>query len=108
MEVLARVTISGVKYWVGNLDGKDVDSATIFVDKRLRGETAKGTCSKELKVEKSAIIKSIWHLPLPFEAEVTMEQTTNGKSGGDREIVTSIKPLGVETKSAKQTASAAA
>ncbi|WP_321875630.1 hypothetical protein [Burkholderia cenocepacia] len=108
MDVLARVTITGLKFWVGNLDGKDINSAGIFVEKRLRGETAKGTCSTELKVESSEIIKSVWHLPTPFEAEVTMEQTTNGKAGGDREIVTSIKPIAIDTKGAKQTASAAA
>ncbi|WP_240702103.1 hypothetical protein [Trinickia terrae] len=99
--MLARVTIRGAKYFVGNIDGKDMDSAAIFVDVDLRGETASGVCTNEVKVEKSEIVKSILHTPMPFVAEVTMIQTTNGKSGGDRSLVTSIKPIALESKSAK-------
>lgn len=100
MEMLARVTVRGAKYFLGNIDGKDMDSAAIFVDVELRGETASGMCTNELKVEKSEIVKGILHNPMPFLAEVTMVQTTNGKANGDRNIVTSIKPVALE-KSAK-------
>lgn len=100
MEMLARVTVRGAKYFIGNIDGKDMDSAAIFVDVELRGETASGMCTNELKVERSEIVKSILHNPMPFVAEVTMVQTTNGKANGDRNIVTSIRPIALE-KSAK-------
>lgn len=96
MEMLARVTVRGAKYFLGNIDGKELDSASIFVDVELRGETANGICTNELKVESSDIVKSVLHNPMPFVAEVTMVQTTNGKSNGDRNIVTSIKPIALE------------
>ncbi len=70
----------------------------------LRGATANGMCTNELKVEKSEIVKSILHTPMPFIAEVTMVQTTNGKANGDRNIVTSINPIALETKGSKVTA----
>lgn len=101
MDMLARVTIRGAKYFIGNIDGKDMDSAAIFVDVELRGETANGMCTNELKVEKSEIVKTILHNPMPFLAEVTMVQTTNGKANGDRNIVTGIKPIALEAKSTK-------
>ncbi|MGH8780833.1 hypothetical protein [Paraburkholderia sp.] len=101
MEMLARVTVRGAKYFIGNIDGKELDSAAIFVDVELRGETASGMCTNELKVEKSEIVKGILHNPMPFVAEVTMMQTTNGKVNGDRNIVTSIKPVALEAKGAK-------
>lgn len=101
MEMLARVTIRGAKYFVGNIDGKDMDSAAIFVDVELRGETANGVCTNELRVEKSEIVKTILHNQMPFIAEVTMVQTSNGKANGDRNIVTTIKPIALETKGTK-------
>lgn len=101
MDMLARVTIRGAKYFIGNIDGKDMDSASLFVDVELRGETANGMCTNELKVERSEIVKTILHNPMPFLAEVTMVQTTNGKANGDRNIVTSVKPIALETKGSK-------
>ncbi|APR36714.1 hypothetical protein [Paraburkholderia sp. SOS3] len=101
MEMLARVTIRGAKYFVGNIDGKELDSAAIYVDVELRGETASGVCTNEVKVEKSDVVKSILHNPMPFVAEVTMIQTTNGKANGDRNIVTAIRPIAPESKAAK-------
>jgi len=86
MEMLARVTVRSAKYFLGNIDVKDMDSAAIFVDVELRGETANGMCTNELKVEKSEIVKSTLHNPMPFIAKVTMVQTTNGRANGDRNM----------------------
>ena len=101
MDMMAKVTIRGAKYFIGNIDGKDMDSAAIYVDVVLRGETANGVCTSEVKVEKSEIVKGILHNPMPFEAEVTMIETTNGKVGGDRKVVTFIRPLALEAKASK-------
>lgn len=101
MEMLAKVTIRGAKYFIGTIEGKDLDSAAIFVDVELRGETASGVCTNELKVERSEVVKGILHNPMPFLAEVSMIQTTNGKVNGDRNIVTSIRPLAMESKATK-------
>lgn len=93
MDMLARVTIRGAKHWVGNLDGRQYDTGTIFVDVDLRGEDSKGTSTQALKCENSAVVKSILANPFPFIAEISMIETTSGKDGGDQKVVTSIKPL---------------
>lgn len=93
MEMLARVTIRGAKSWVGNLDGRQMDTGTIYTDVELRGEDSKGVCTQALKCENSGIVKSIIGNPFPFLAEISMIETSNGKDGGDVKVVTSIKPL---------------
>ncbi|MDB0570280.1 hypothetical protein LBW59_05750 [Ralstonia solanacearum] len=93
MEMIARVTIRGAKTWVGNMDGKQLDTGKIFTDVELRGEDSKGTCTQELKCENSQIVKAIMSNPFPFIAEISMVETSNGKEKGDQKIVTSIKPL---------------
>ncbi|WP_104655770.1 hypothetical protein [Ralstonia insidiosa] len=93
MEMIARVTIRGAKKWVGNLDGKQLDTGTIFTDVELRGEDSWGVCTQALKCESSKVVESIRHNPFPFIAEISMIETSNGKDKGDMKVVTSIKPL---------------
>lgn len=91
MEIIARVTVRGAKFFRGNLDGKDIDSGKIFCDVELKGETAWGTCTDEMKCEGSKLIESIKHNPFPFLAELTMIQESNGKVSTQKVI--GIKPL---------------
>ena len=93
MEMIARVTIRGAKTWVGNLEGRKMDTGTIYTDVELRGEGSKGVCTQALKCENSNVVKAIINNPMPFLAEVTMIETSNGKDGGDVKVVTGIKPL---------------
>lgn len=91
MEMKARVTIRGAKLFRGNLDGKDIDSGKIFTDVELKGETAWGVCTQEMKCEGSKLIETIKHNTFPFIAEVDMLQQSNGKT--TTLLVTGIKPL---------------
>jgi hypothetical protein len=91
MELIARVTVRGAKFFRGNLDGKDIDSGKIFTDVELKGETSWGSCCQELKCEGSALIDSIKHNPFPFIAELTMIMESNGKESTQKVIA--IKPL---------------
>ncbi|AOY99633.1 hypothetical protein BKK81_10480 [Cupriavidus sp. USMAHM13] len=93
MEMIARVTIRGAKFWVGNLDGRQMDTGTIYTDVELRGQDSKGVCTQALKCENSGIVKSVINNPFPFLAEISLIETSNGKDGGDVKVVTSIKPL---------------
>lgn len=93
MEMLARVTIRGAKFWVGNLDGRQMDTGTIYTDVELRGQDSKGVCTQALKCESSEVVKAIMANPFPFLAEIAMIETSNGKDGGDVKVVTSIKPM---------------
>lgn len=91
MEMLARVTIRGAKFYRGNIDGSDIDSGKIFTDVELKGETSWGVCTQELKCEGSKLIESIAHNPFPFIAELTMIEESNGKVSSKKVI--GIKPL---------------
>lgn len=91
MEMLAKVTIRGAKYFRGNVDGKDLDSGKIFVDVQLKGETSFGVCTDEIKCTDSKIIESIKHNPFPFIAEITLDEMSNGRTTS--KVCTSIKPL---------------
>lgn len=93
MEMIARVTIRGAKKFVGNVNGNDIDSGTIFTDVELRGEDSKGVCTQALKCSNSQVVVKVMNNPFPFIAEVSMLQTSNGKADGDQLIVTDIKPL---------------
>lgn len=105
MEMLARVTVRGAKRWVGNLDGRQYDTGTIFVDVDLRGEDSKGVCTQALKCQNSAVVNSILANPFPFIAEISIVETSSGKDGGDQKMVTAIKPLQrVAEESAKKAA----
>lgn len=102
MEMLARVTIRGAKFFRGNLDGKDIDSGKIFTDVELKGETSWGTCTQELKCEGSQLIESIKHNTFPFIAELTMVEESNGKISTKKVI--GIKPLQAIKNDVKQAA----
>lgn len=91
MEMIARVTVRGAKFWRGNLDGKDIDSGKVYVDVELKGENSWGVCTQELKCEGSKIIEAVKHNPFPFIAELTMMEKSNGAKSD--KIVTAIKPL---------------
>lgn len=91
MEMIARVTVRGAKFFRGNLEGKDIDSGKLFVDVELKGETSWGTCTNELKCEGSKLIEQIKHNPFPFIAEISMIEKSNGKDTS--KVVTAIKPL---------------
>lgn len=93
MEMMAKVTVRGAKFWVGNMDGKQLDTGTIYTDVELRGQDSKGVCTQALKCENSAVVKGVINNPFPFIAEVTMVETSNGKDGGDVKIITGIRPL---------------
>ena len=91
MEMIARVTIRGAKFFRGNVEGKDLDSGKIYTDVELKGETAWGVCTQELKCEGSKLIENIKHNPFPFIAEITMIEKSNGKD--TTKVVTGIKPM---------------
>lgn len=91
MEMIARSTIRGAKFFRGNIDGKDLDSGKIFVDVELKGETSFGICTQELKCEGSNLIEGIKHNTFPFIAELTMIEESNGKTSTKKVIA--IKPM---------------
>jgi hypothetical protein len=94
MEMIARVTIRGAKTWVGSMEGKNLDTAKIYVDVQLKGETSWGVCTDEIKCTDSKVVEAIKHNSFPFIAEITLEELSNGKA--TTKVCTGIKPLARE------------
>lgn len=90
-----KVTVMGIKSFKGAIDGKDFDSASIFVVTSLddtRG-TAKGYASVEYKAGDSSLFQRVKHLPFPHEAEIVIETVTSGSA--QKTIVREYKPVGL-------------
>lgn len=93
MEMTAKVTVRAMKKWVGVMEGKQLDTGTVFVDVELRGEDSRGVVTQAIKCENSEVVKRCWDTPTPFLAEATMVETSNGKDKGDVKVVTKLVPL---------------
>jgi hypothetical protein len=99
MEMKAKVTIRGAKFFRGNIEGKDHDTGRIYIDVELKGENSFGVCTQELKCEGSKLIESIKHNPFPFIAEIDMIMKTTGSANRQtgqpnfEQVVTAIKPM---------------
>jgi hypothetical protein len=91
MEMTAKVTIRGMKRWVGVMEGKSLDTGKIFVDVELKGEDNRGCCTEEIKCSNSKVVEAIAHNPFPFLAEITLDMVSSGKEM--TQICTAITPL---------------
>jgi hypothetical protein len=84
----------GIKSFAGNIDGNEINTASIFVVVPLddtRG-TAKGYASQEYKVGDASVFQQVKHLPFPHQADIEKEEVTNGK-GGTKIVVRSYTPV---------------
>ena len=99
---MSRMEITGFKRFKGVVDGKEINSAKVFVRVKLDesrnniDQKAGGFCTEELRVD-PAILKRIEHNPMPLVCDVDTERVSNGKEA--REVVIDIRP--VETAPAK-------
>lgn len=96
MQLTAEAVVAGFKTFNGTIDGKQIDSGTLFVEVKLKGESAKGVATEAYKTPNSAAIKRIAHLEPPFRAQLTMEEETNGK-GAVSKVVTDIRPIAAQS-----------
>lgn len=92
MESKANGNVTGVNFFVGDIDGKQFDSGKVYVTTDLKGVNAKGTCTQEYKCANSQVVKAVMNMGFPFNAELSMEAESNGK-GVMTMVVTNIKPV---------------
>ena len=88
-----KVKVTGVKWFVGEIDGKKLDSGTIFIEERLddRRGTAKGYAATPYKsLSKTAIELS--RNEMPVICEVEFERMTTGK-GDSENVIAQIAPV---------------
>lgn len=87
MLMKAEATIRGAKMFRGNLDGKDIDSAKLFVEVILKAsDNSFGMCTEPLKCVSSSVVESIKHLPFPFLADMDVE-VVSGSKGMEQTVV---------------------
>ena len=86
-------TVTGMKKFKGEVEGKQYDSTTIFVQVKLYAAdgSARGSCTQEYKCGTSEIFDRLSRVELPAEFKLTMDTVSNGKT--TRQIVSEITPV---------------
>jgi uncharacterized protein (DUF2141 family) len=93
MQFNQQVTITGIKKFKGEVEGKVYDSFKVFASVSLdesRGN-AKGYASEEYNVGSSDEYDKWVHLDFPVLADATFEITTTGKAS--KMSIKAIKPV---------------
>lgn len=92
MLMQAQATIRGAKMFKGNLDGKDIDSAKLFVEVVLKeSDNSFGMCTEPVKCKSSEIVQGIKHLTFPFIAEMDVEIVSGSK--GMEQTIIAVRPI---------------
>lgn len=107
MQLTAEGVVTGVKKYVGNIDGNQIDSGTLFVEMKLSGKDAKGIATQSYKCTNSQVIDRIFHLEPPYRASLTMEEVTNGKNASTK-VVHDVRPIAAQSSTDAFIASATA
>ncbi len=91
--MLEKVKVTGIKFFKGGIDGKDIDSGKVFIEESLDFTTgrAKGFATQEYSLANADAAKGLMHNEFPLVAEVEFLRVTNGDVS--KNIVQSIKPL---------------
>ena len=95
-----RVKVTGVKFYQGNIDGKAIDSGTIFIEESLDFTTgrAKGYAVSDYALGKADAARALMQHEFPFVADVEFMRVTNGDVS--KNIVVNVKHIGEPRKAA--------
>lgn len=95
MEFKQEVTVTGIKQFKGEVEGKQYDSFKVFVQVSLDESkgTAKGFATEEFNAGNSSEYDKWKHLPFPLVAEATFQMVTSGKV--TKMQIVSVKPKAV-------------
>jgi len=90
---IERAKVTGVKFFKGNIDSKDIDSGKVFIEEHLDFTTgrAKGFATQEYALANAQAAQGLMHLEFPFVADVEFLRVTNGDVS--KNIVQSVKPV---------------
>lgn len=86
------VRITGMKKFKGEIEGKNFDSTTIYIETRMddRDGTRRGHCSMDFNAGNSTVFDRLASISLPADFEVEFDTVTNGSKS--RQIVTGLRP----------------
>jgi hypothetical protein len=98
MHVNQKAVIKGAGFFEGTVEGVQHKTGQIFIEEPFDASKPnyKGFRTVEYKCVGADTVKPVMHLEFPITAEVTMEMSATKR--GMQVLVTSIKPLSVETK----------
>lgn len=85
--------VNGISYFEGEIDGKQLNSGTLFVLQELDSKSgkAKGQRTVEKKCESSDIVKRILHLEFPITCHLVYEERVSKSS--EKLIVIDCRPI---------------
>ncbi len=92
-----KCKITGVKFFQGNIDGKDIDSGTIFIEEMLDYTTgrAKGCSTTSYKAGKASVSMELMNRhEFPLWANVDFQRVTNGNE--TKIVIGAIEPIPVD------------
>ena len=84
--------VTGMKKFKGEIEGKNFDSTTVFVETRMddRNGNRRGHCTMDFNAGISEVYDRLQSINLPAEFEVEWDTVTNGNNV--QQIIVDIKP----------------
>ena len=91
--MLEKVKVTGVTFYKDTIDGKPIDSGSVFIEEQLNFQTgrAKGTATQKYPLGNAREAQAIMHNEFPLICEVEFVRVTDGLKG--RTVVHTIKPI---------------
>lgn len=100
------VEVIGMKAFKGNIDGKDIDSGTLYTRVKLgskNNEAGKnfkgGETVEDWRMPDSKDVFAMQHLSFPFVALLELERLSNGSES--KEVVMGARPVEVASQAAR-------
>lgn len=92
--------VTGMKKFKGEIDGKQFDSTTVFVETRLddRGGNRRGKCTMDYNAGSSDVFDRLKNVDLPADLELEWDTVSNGNDS--KQIIIDVRPIKVELKKA--------
>jgi len=96
MQFNSEVVVNGVTYFLGVIDGKELDSGTMFILEELdtKNGNAAGTRTTENKCVDSALVKNILDRGVSFPSKFKLVYERQVTKGGERLIVIDAQSMG--------------
>lgn len=93
MQFKTQAKVMGVAFFNDTIDGKKIDSGTLFVEEALDESTerSKGYRTVEYKCPDSSLVKAIMHNAFPMIAELSVESKVT--KGANSLVVVGVKPV---------------
>lgn len=94
MQLKSTSIVKGVSFFDGVIDGKQLNSASIFVEEEMdtKNGTAKGSRTVEHKCTDANVVKRVIHNEFPARCEIVFDLVV--KKGTQSFIVADLKPIG--------------